>query len=127
MRRFWFVWVFMLVAIAIFLAPALAFAQEVGDEPPPLDALSNADLWGIFVGMAVPFVVAAINRVTWDSAWKWLTFFAASLIAAAGTVLVRDDLDRSNYLRTALLVLASATTFYLAWRPAIKDVEVKTG
>lgn len=126
-RRSWVFFTFVGVIIGFLTGPLLAGAQTVSDDPPPLSGLGNEDLWAIIAGAITPWVVATINRVRWQPITKWLVFFGISLAMAAVTVFVRDQLDAQNYIRTALLVAATATITYIGWKSAIHNVEARTG
>lgn len=123
--RFLYAWMALFAAIA--LHPMVAFAQDVGgDSAPPLSGLSNEALWSMLIGIAVPFITAIINRSTWDSDVKFAVFFVVTLITTGVTVLIRGDLDASNYLRTGLLILVSAALTFQATKPAVHTVEART-
>ena len=119
--------IFLLFTLILAFFPLVAMAQDVGgDAAPPLPTLSNEALWSILIGLAVPFITAAINRATWPSDLKLAVFFVVTLITTGVTVLLRGDLDASNYLRTGLIMLVSAALTFQATKPAVHTIEVRT-
>ena len=73
---------------------------------------ANLAEWSAIVAFFVPPVVAIVNRVAWPAAAKAATFFAVSLVAAAGTALFQGDLTGKRFLDSALLVVAAAAAYY---------------
>jgi hypothetical protein len=118
------------LAILTFLAiRGVAFAADdaPGTDAPPLSGMSDAALWAVFIGLAVPFITGVINRRTWTSEIKLVVFFAVTLVTTAVTVWLNGELDASNYFRTFLLILISASLTYQATKPAVHAVEERTG
>ena len=124
-------WLFALCTVLAFvalMAPMAALAQDVGgDSGPPLSGLSNEALWSLLIGIGVPWITAIINRRNWASDVKLVCFFVVTLVTTGVTVLIRGDLDASNYIRTFLLILVSAALTFQATKPAVHTVEERTG
>lgn len=92
--------------------------------------MSNLAQWSALVAFFLPLLVAVVNRQAWSSAMKSITFFAASLIAAAGTAYFQGDLTGKRWLDSALIIVAAGTAFYHGlWKPTkvAPEIEAATG
>ncbi len=72
----------------------------------------NLAQWSAIVAFFVPLAVAVINRTAWIAQYKAVTFFAVSLVAAAGTAYFQGDLTGKRWLDSALLIVAAAAAYY---------------
>jgi hypothetical protein len=107
--------------------PFLTMAQDTGDgTTTPLDSLSTFALWAIVAGFVGTFIVAVINRAHWPSSAKFGVFFVWCCVAAAADAYFKRELDLSDWSRALLLVFAAGQATYIAGKPAIKEIEVKT-
>lgn len=109
------------------LSPIVALAQDTGGNTTPLDSLSTFALWAVVAGFVGTWVVAVINRAHWSSAMKFGTFFVWCCATAAADAYFKRELDLANWSRALLLVFAAGQATYIAGRPAIKEIEAKTG
>lgn len=125
MRRL--LWFTLALALLLLLTTARALAQDAGGQTTPIDSLSDFALWGIVGGVISSVATAVINRSHWPSALKLTVFFLVCCVTAAGDAYFKRELDVANWSRALLLVTASGWTTYLAAKPAIKEVEAKTG
>lgn len=113
--------------VLVALLPWVAFAQDTGEgTTTPLDALSTFALWGIAAGILGTFVVAVLNQAHWPSTLKLGVFFAWCCLAAAVDAYFKRELDLANWSRALLIVFVSGQAMYIAAKPAIKEVELKT-
>lgn len=111
----------------IALMPILALAQDTGDgTTTPLDSLSTFALWGIAAGIIGTFIVAVLNQAHWPSTLKFGVFFVWCCAAAAVDAYFKRELSLADWSRALLLVFVSGQAMYMAARPAIKEVEIKT-
>jgi peptidoglycan/LPS O-acetylase OafA/YrhL len=119
-----------IIALAAFicaLVPIVAMAQDTGDgTTTPLDSLSTFALWAIVAGFVGSFIVAVINRAHWSSAVKFGVFFVWCCVAAAADAYFKRELDLSDWSRALLLIFVAGQATYIAGKPAIKEIEVRT-
>jgi peptidoglycan/LPS O-acetylase OafA/YrhL len=116
-----------LAAFIFALVPMVAFAQDTGDgTTTPLDSLSTFALWGIAAGIIGTFIVAIINQAHWPSTLKFVVFFAWCCLAAGVDAYFKRELDLADWSRALLIIFVSGQAMYMAARPAIKEVEIKT-
>jgi hypothetical protein len=113
-----------LVLYASVMSAQVAFAQEVAPVQPTLDAVA---MWGIIVGFATSVVTSILNRSQWSSWIKLTGFFTMSIITSAGNAYFNGELDTHDWTKSFLIVFSSGITFYLATKPALKEIESKTG
>lgn len=122
-RRLWIV----LAALAALLWPLAALAQGApGGETTPPDQMSNFALWSAIGGAALTYVAAFINRVHWPDYVRFGTFFAFSLVYAAGVAYFTRTLDFHDWARSVLIVVASGIAFYQLNKGSIKAFEAAT-
>lgn len=115
------------VALAWWLVPLTALAQSGPDtSSTALRELSDFALWSLLLGPITSLVAATLNRTTWRSDVRFAVFFVFSLVAAAGNAYFNADLDAHDFLRSALLTVASGITFYTLSKGAIKTWEART-
>lgn len=74
--------------------------------------LSNLTLWAGVVAFFIPLLLAFLNQSHWSKLIKGLTFFVASMIAAAGTAYFQGDLTGKRFIDAALIILAGGIVFY---------------
>ena len=125
-----------ILAVALFIAawPLSALAQEttsVDQTGSFFDQLLNMSPIAVYMllcGIVLPFAIAAINRCDWSSFAKLITTVVACTAASFGWFLFHGDVvPVGKWIRLTLLVFAGATLFYKAFKPAVKEVEAKTG
>jgi H+/Cl- antiporter ClcA len=87
-----------------------------------------------FVTQALPFVIATANRQAWSSFVKWCTTIVACFVAAAGYFVIDaifgsdpHQWDTREWATFAMWVCAGTAIFYKLYKPAVKEVEGKTG
>jgi peptidoglycan/LPS O-acetylase OafA/YrhL len=109
------------------LVPIVALAQDTGEGgTTPVDALSTYALWGIAAGIIGTFVAAVINQYHWPSTLKLAIFFVWCCIAAGVDAYFKRELSLADWSRALLLVFVAGQAMYMAAKPAIKEVEIKT-
>lgn len=74
--------------------------------------MSNLAYWSMIVAFFIPIVVSVVTQSNWASKAKAIVFFVVSVVAAAGTAYFQGDLTGRNFVESALLILAAATSFY---------------
>lgn len=78
----------------------------------------NLTLFAAVIGWFMPVLMAAINRRTWNSEQKGIAAFIISIVAAVGATYVAGQFDRSDMVRTTLVILAvSQIAYQTYWRP----------
>lgn len=107
-------------------APILALIQAAGDTT-PVDQLSDFALWGIVGGALSSVATAVINRSAWPSTVKLAVFFLVCTVVSAGDAYFLRSLDFHHWSRALLIVVASGWASYQAAKPAIKQIEARTG
>lgn len=119
---------FLIAFVLAALWPAFALAQDTGTgSSTSIDAMSNFALWSIIGGALTSVVTAAINRRAWSSDAKLAVFFALCCFTAGANAYFNRTLGVDDWLRSLLLVVASGLVTYQAAKPAIKQIEARTG
>jgi hypothetical protein len=75
-------------------------------------SLTNADLFAGVAGFLLPLVIGSIANSEWDRRLQAVTAFVAVLIVATGTVFFSGQLNTTDWIRTALIVLTTTITSY---------------
>lgn len=123
MSRLWLK-VFVFVVLGLAMTTGVALAQ---DATPVRPMLSDMTMWGIIVGFATSVVTAILNRAHWPSWVKLFGFFVMSLVTSAGNAYFNGDLNSDSWVRSFLVIFSAGIGFYLATKPAMKEIEAKTG
>ena len=89
--------------------------------------MSNEALFTLLAAVAVPYVVATVNREMWPPLWKKAVQYLVCAIAAAGWLYATDNLDWHAWFRMALLVLVGSQIYFRLNRTAVDAVERATG
>lgn len=70
-------------------------------------------------GAALPFLIAFVNRPTWDPKVRGAVAFGVCLVAAALLAWLHGTLTLAHWRDTAVLVTGSAMVMYHAlWKPS---------
>jgi hypothetical protein len=77
--------------------------------------MSNAALYALVVAVAVPWVMAAINRQAWPSTLKFALVALACALASAGWFVANDRWDSGDWFGMALLTVVEATALFKLW------------
>lgn len=80
---------------------------------------SNLVMWGLIVGFFMPPLLAIVQQPGWSQPVRSLVMFAASIVAAVGTVyFTGDGFDTANLTTTILVVMVTAISTYKGlWVP----------
>lgn len=118
-----------LVAVAAALMPLIVWAQEVSTGSQATtspDAMSDFTALAIIGGALTSVVTALINQSHWPSSVRLVVFFLLCTVTAGIDAYTKRQLDLEHWSRALIVVVASGWVTYLAARPALKDVEVRT-
>lgn len=115
------------LVLVLSLAPMTVLAQAVDNgATTPVDAMSDYALYAVFLGFIGTYVAAAINRLHWPDYVRFGTFFAWSVLAAAGDAFFKRELDWHNWSHAFLFVLVAGIGFYNLNKGAVKAFEAAT-
>ncbi len=74
--------------------------------------MSELEMWSLVVGFILPPVLALVMRKGWSDALKASVAFAACLVVAAGNAYLNNQLDLSDWVKSALITLVLAVSTY---------------
>ena len=78
----------------------------------------NLVLWAAIIGFFLPLGIAVIQKKAWPSQAKAGVAFVICLIVAAIEVYLKGQIDTTDYVTAALVILVSSITFYKGfWVP----------
>lgn len=101
------------------------------DQIDSIRSMPDIAIFWALASMGLPFLFAVVNRAAWPSLLKWAVSAAGCLVASAAYFLISeegfDGWTYRNWLTLGLWTIFGATVFYKLFRPAVKEVEVKTG
>jgi hypothetical protein len=88
---------------------------------------SRADqIYTVAVILAMPWILAIINRQRWSSDVKSLAAIAACFIAAA-LWLVFHEFATNKFVIYAAILIGATQVIYQFFKPGLKELEAKTG
>lgn len=118
---------FLVAAFAFLAVPAIAFAQDAGDRGTTSpDAISSFTAWAIIGGAIASVGTALVNQIHWPPIARLVVFFVICCVTAGIDAYANRELDLSNWSRALIVVVAAGWTTFLATRPALKDLELRT-
>lgn len=116
-----------LFALLVGLLPMAALAQTVADGgTTPVRDMSNFVLWGLITGPLTSYAAGMINKLHWPSDVRFGVFFVLALVVAAGNAYFNADLDMHDWLRSALMVVASGVAWYEVNKGAVRALTART-
>ncbi len=81
-----------------------------------MDTDTLANVW---VGAALPLVIAVINQRRWPSPVKGLVALVCCAVAALATVWLRGPVDWSDWRSTATWITGAAfISYHTLWKPS---------
>ena len=108
------------LAVLLILVPA-ALAASPGAATDTLDITDDLGSWAALVGIALPALVALLQRTHWTSVTNALVFAAAVVIASVvyGFVRFGGDFSWAHWQGTLLaIVVWGIATYRLYWKPS---------
>lgn len=77
--------------------------------------MTDLDMWSLLVGLALPALIAVVNRSHWPSWVRALVAVATSVVAGGGTAYLTGQLTAVTWVHAALVVAVAAVGSYRLW------------
>jgi len=117
-RLFWEVSCFLVFAALVL--PVVALAQDAPGDGDVIDPNTDLGMWSLLVGVALPALVAIIERQTFPNWARVVIGLASSAVAAFVTTwLVEGDAlwDQGMFHAFLLIAVASWASYQSFWKP----------
>lgn len=83
-----------------------------------VSAVSDLDMWSALVGFGLPALIAVLVQSHWSAQIKGVITAAVCVLGGFVTAALTGDLHGTTIVRSVLVVLGSAVTFYrVFWKP----------